>query len=1328
MDSVGGFGYFNPLSMGGGVFLPEAGSIQAIQVQNYLAGHLYSNSLPATCLYDRLVAPAYLPGIYTSHSQPVGHLLDQRSVMEYQLQKTQAMSAYMFGLMGFSNQLPFVQGLFKGEPFPVTPANYDLLFYGPGVDRPVSILQNEGADILKPFSSQFKPIVDGLSEPLINAAPLFQQYLPLAARVEGALENQLQLNGQQLVFEGYPLIEKEKSKAMVYPLEGVNQWLGTSDDATVQGQTAFLADKPEYWPGQPNIYFAPGSPNALPGHMFDLEPDISPDSQWNHFLESYEQFYHPVGPKDYDLGKDSLYRHGGGFNPAVTSYDKTKNFKQETTRDRSIGDDLNILDRKADRELLPKLSDHKKQGLDTSSTPKKKRLLNDFKEQNEVKQGDDQNPAIDENTRDALKSNKKQKTLKKKLVANEFDEKEQGDVNKVSKNISRKVTDSDAEYVFDKRKERSEEEPVLPEKKKSVKRNKAAEPLRKEEKRKAVDADKEKTPVADSRRDKRRKTRSFSEEVPGEKPADKKGTAQKSKNHDKANGKDTHVGNTEKIKLDDGKSKDKPKNELVDKRPLKKDALDQKHKQTEKRPLGNRKEKKPQSKEGLDKTRDQKKAKVRPIRAGSVKASSKKVTLVKSNEASVEEKDKDKYKIKTGILGRCIEILSDRQNKDQRKALNILFSSQEGERLFDSNSFPVDKKHTIEFIRLYKEAIRKEVKPNKINSKKEDRLKKKEERLKAITEIEVFVEELEEKDEDCAALCRLAIQLCGRVRERSLVHQKSIEFCGGFSMLHSGWGLKPLQMTESILDLARNYETKVRVVAEPYEKLISVPPKTNLSDYDEALADKLLLSTLYDLKKKGSSGYVDAVRASFFGIPVKICTKDEKDISDNDFLLSLSKASRSKCVIRGALNDKLAGYLSANMGRIRGIRDQEKDDYVKIDLNKGGYKPLVDHAVIFDKLSVVGDMVYIKLYSWGRVEKFSISKSDFLKNINKEGFLIFPKSDQAVYEGFSDPKLDSFVYNEKKGAYYYHDCFGSEKKMEKGEVFEGVSGKQYAWVGEKSFQTADTKKRERLVVLSDLSSAVVFNKGEKEVGVKLPDGKNIIANQKGEYREAQPGDVIFKPDGKQKMYKGNGLWSVAKETGSHLVYFDGEVYSIPPGKEDALIPLLNGGYCLANRVGVNRVINRYEITKEAGVDGVQYALDINGHLISASPRNYQKLVRLGENNIVKVQRGKDKVATHNGKKFVLDYHHKKPVPLKKGRVTTTPWGERYVYIKGNKEINLTDKSKAGGVEYFRLDDGRTIGVEDETVFFLEVGKEYTRKNGDKVSLLANKKVQTIYKH
>ncbi len=242
--------------------------------------------------------------------------------------------------------------------------------------------------------------------------------------------------------------------------------------------------------------------------------------------------------------------------------------------------------------------------------------------------------------------------------------------------------------------------------------------------------------------------------------------------------------------------------------------------------------------------------------------------------------------IKHGSLGQCIELLTNQaftqdSSVDSRSSLDLLFDSFEGQSLFTTgdhwqspaisrrnqaliddvsvagntatfkynhddlenkfdavkagaNDTPVDKKSTLQFIDLFATAIEQERKPT--GQETQAQIDKKQERLQALEEIREFVTQLDPDAPDAAALCRLALQLCGRCRERSMVRQQTRPLCGGFATLQAAWGKSPLNMTRLTLRLACDYQAKSDKLAMAYFEL---PEGIDFSKYDEALADTL---------------------------------------------------------------------------------------------------------------------------------------------------------------------------------------------------------------------------------------------------------------------------------------------------------------------------------------------------------------------------------------------------------------------------------------------------------------------------------------------------------
>ena len=270
-----------------------------------------------------------------------------------------------------------------------------------------------------------------------------------------------------------------------------------------------------------------------------------------------------------------------------------------------------------------------------------------------------------------------------------------------------------------------------------------------------------------------------------------------------------------------------------------------------------------------------------------------------TNSASIKKTSAvlaNQQPIHNSPLGRCVEFMTAHatQKKSSRQTLTALFDSWEGQVIlgnrdhrdghnlfanrenqpqhYSSDDFLTDVPNTLRFIDLYTTLIGSELK-NKTTTARHHQNKKRE-RLTALKEVRAFVAELNPDNPASAQLCRLALQVCGRIRERRLVSQKTLPLCGGFGLLQCAWGNRPLNMTRIILSLARHRQCVVPTRVKGITKTLTVPP-IDLSHYTEALADKLLLSTLYDLNSSSSTPGRDAVNASFLAMPSRVFNQNQ---------------------------------------------------------------------------------------------------------------------------------------------------------------------------------------------------------------------------------------------------------------------------------------------------------------------------------------------------------------------------------------------------------------------------------------------------------------------
>ena len=362
--------------------------------------------------------------------------------------------------------------------------------------------------------------------------------------------------------------------------------------------------------------------------------------------------------------------------------------------------------------------------------------------------------------------------------------------------------------------------------------------------------------------------------------------------------------------------------------------------------------------------------------------------------------------VQTGALAQGIQCLQQWHQQgastDSRSALTTLFDH--GEALFGKDSYPVDRDSTLRFIALYRAAVRHERKPdNRTDNKKEQR-------LQAIDEINRYVQTLSNSDTD---QLRLAIQLCGRVRERRLVRQETLDYCGGFAVLQAVWGRKPLVMTRAIIDLVRHGKATIKtdagdqVLTRPKDMTIA-----RLSRFGEALADTLPLCPFYDCTQgQGSTSREDAAYAALFGLSPTVYRERKfgnKDRKNDKFLKVLESASKQKIPIRGGIKGKLADFLEqalASKQRLRKNRDKiimSDQDFLFQEKNPDA------HGVIFEDVEDAGNTIRFKLYTWGRTHRCEMNRDTFLSLVDKRMFVILDNISHASIKGdgnggFVDP-------------------------------------------------------------------------------------------------------------------------------------------------------------------------------------------------------------------------------------------------------------------------------------------------------------------------------------
>ncbi len=435
--------------------------------------------------------------------------------------------------------------------------------------------------------------------------------------------------------------------------------------------------------------------------------------------------------------------------------------------------------------------------------------------------------------------------------------------------------------------------------------------------------------------------------------------------------------------------------------------------------------------------------------------------------------------IKHGSLGQCIELLTNQaftqdSSVDSRSSLDLLFDSFEGQSLFTTgdhwqspaisrrnqaliddvsvagntatfkynhddlenkfdavkagaNDTPVDKKSTLQFIDLFATAIEQERKPT--GQETQAQIDKKQERLQALEEIREFVTQLDPDAPDAAALCRLALQLCGRCRERSMVRQQTRPLCGGFATLQAAWGKSPLNMTRLTIRLACDYQAKSDKLAMAYFEL---PEGIDFSKYDEALADTLLLSTFYDLDRSGSNSKKDMHFSLMLDVAVQ--STDKQNPSDSKFIEALEEATRNKAAVKLSLDAKLASFLEENWTNSKS-RKLEKDQSWNIDKDFKSFEGSghIGHAVIMDSCRTLSNgNIEIKIHSWGMGMRLQMKPETLLSHLSINSTIIHHSSAEKLKEDvfFKSPDQQYTYTNEENGLIVFNTNSGMTTKCD----------------------------------------------------------------------------------------------------------------------------------------------------------------------------------------------------------------------------------------------------------------------------------------------------------
>ena len=360
------------------------------------------------------------------------------------------------------------------------------------------------------------------------------------------------------------------------------------------------------------------------------------------------------------------------------------------------------------------------------------------------------------------------------------------------------------------------------------------------------------------------------------------------------------------------------------------------------------------------------------LRPGEMSSSEIGIKLVRNNCLVSSEK------VKNHALGRSIYLLKEgmidsREKNNSRSLLDDFFSSRDAQKIFLDNDFAVNIDSTLEFIDLYKEAISIE---QKKTEKSNRQLIVCENRLAALSEIKKFVESLRADDSDCAALCRFAIQLCGRCREPKQVKQLDLPFCGINAILAAGWRIDSETLTRVSLKVMTYYKVKL---PGSFFMENSLPYNTDYTKYSDALADKVLMSLFVDLATKGTYILEDKYIADELGLPTKMPVLKMKDDQIIEGLRMIGKKYPVSINTQLELN-----FISNKNSIYHGERKSSDcfviEDDIDLMLSQSTHMVLIENFSVVCKRGI--KYFDFKLFSWGCTEKISMPIDLFKRYFN----------------------------------------------------------------------------------------------------------------------------------------------------------------------------------------------------------------------------------------------------------------------------------------------------------------------------------------------------------
>ncbi|MDD7804114.1 MAG: hypothetical protein PUP46_00735 [Endozoicomonas sp. (ex Botrylloides leachii)] len=347
------------------------------------------------------------------------------------------------------------------------------------------------------------------------------------------------------------------------------------------------------------------------------------------------------------------------------------------------------------------------------------------------------------------------------------------------------------------------------------------------------------------------------------------------------------------------------------------------------------------------------------------------------------------------------------------------------------------------FISAYKEAILRENKGNSLHHQT-----KKARRLKAINSIEAFIKAQNSDAPDYKKNCQLACQLLLRVREPGFVQQLNTPLCGGFALAKQAWRTKPDIITDQILNLHSNKQMECMAQNGKAITIKAPASASKLASYQEDLADKLLIHSLYSFDKDmGSNTIEDAYKANFLGLNALIFNQNEypKDTqAQNKMLTEMESASRQKSVIKLSFNPEATAQLKQDQTAQELPRKSSKKQRLQLPI-KAATDISSGHAILVEHFEVKDDDIIMKLHTWGKTSRYQMKKKNFfdcLEPIAMPTILSTQPMDNTI-ELFTEPPYEKVFHNHTTHQAHYHDCEGNKIVLKRNKVYEGLSGTHY---------------------------------------------------------------------------------------------------------------------------------------------------------------------------------------------------------------------------------------------------------------------------------------------